>query len=116
MIQTLIPNNDTVFPDAIASIHTAATVQPWFEEHEGELQLLPWPAQSPDLNIIQLLWSVLEIRVRNGFLPPASIKQLEDILQEEWYKINLETVRNLYELIPRRIAAVLKAKGGPIPY
>jgi hypothetical protein len=25
-------------------IHTAGTVQSWFEKHEGELQYLPWPA------------------------------------------------------------------------
>jgi hypothetical protein len=28
----------------------------WFEEHEGELQHLPWPAQSPYLNIIETIW------------------------------------------------------------
>jgi hypothetical protein len=30
----------------------------WFEEHEDALQHLPWPAQLPDLNIVQPLWSV----------------------------------------------------------
>jgi hypothetical protein len=54
--------------------------------------------------------------VRNRFPPPASLKQLEDVLQEERYKIPLETAQNLYELIPRRIATVLKAEGGPTPY
>jgi hypothetical protein len=83
---------------------TAGTVQSWFEEHEGELQHLPWPAQSPDLNITEPLWSVLETRVRNRFPPPTSLKQLEDVLQEEWDKIPLETVQNLYESIPRRTA------------
>jgi hypothetical protein len=29
-----------------APIHTAGSVQSWFEEHEGELQYLAWPAQS----------------------------------------------------------------------
>jgi hypothetical protein len=38
MIQTLFPNNDTVLQDDNAPIHTAGTVQSWFEEHEGELQ------------------------------------------------------------------------------
>jgi hypothetical protein len=33
-------------------------VQSWFEKHKGELQHLPWPAQSPDLNITEQLWSV----------------------------------------------------------
>jgi hypothetical protein len=44
MIQTLFPNNNAVFQDDNPSIHTTGTVQSWFEEHEGELQHLPWPA------------------------------------------------------------------------
>jgi hypothetical protein len=67
------------------------------------------------LNITEPLWSVLETTLRNIFPPPTSLKQLEDVLQQEWYKIPLESVKNLYESIPRRIAAVLKAKGGPTP-
>jgi hypothetical protein len=45
--------------------------------------------------------------VRNRFPPPTSPKELEDVLQEELYKIPLETVLNLYESSLRRIAAVL---------
>jgi hypothetical protein len=52
----------------------------------------------------------------NRFPPPTSLKQHEDVLQEEWYKIPLKTVQNLYETIPRRTAAVLKAKFDPTPY
>jgi hypothetical protein len=63
------------------------------------------------LNITEPLWSVLESRVKNGF-PPPSLKQLENILQEEWYKILLEAVKNLYKSIPKRTGAVLKGKGG----
>jgi hypothetical protein len=115
MIQTLFPNNDAVFQDDNAPIHTAGTVQSLFEEHAGEPQHLPWPAQLPNLNITEPLWSVLETRVRSRFPPPTSLKQLEDVLQKDWYKIPLETVQNLYESVPR-IAAVLKAKRCPTPY
>jgi hypothetical protein len=116
MIQTLFPNNDAIFQDDNAAVHIAGTVQSWFEKHELELQHLPWSTQSPDLNIIQPLWSILETRLRNRFPPPTSLKKLQDVLREEWYKIPLETVKNLDESIPRRIAAVLKAKGGPTQY
>ena len=54
------------------------------------------------------LWSVLETRVRNRF-PPSSLNQLEE---EEWYSISLETIQS----IPRKIQAVLQANGGPNPY
>jgi hypothetical protein len=35
--------------------HTAGTVQSCYEEHEGELEHFPWPAQSPDFNTIEPL-------------------------------------------------------------
>jgi hypothetical protein len=34
MIQTLFPNNDAVLQEDNVPIHTAGTVQSWFEEHE----------------------------------------------------------------------------------
>jgi hypothetical protein len=54
--------------------------------------------------------------MRNRFPPPTSLKQLEDVLKEEWYKIPVETVQNLYESISRKITTVLKAESGPTPY
>jgi transposase len=116
MIQTLFPNNDVVFQGDNSPIHTAETVLSWFGDHEGGLQHFRWPAKSPHLNIIEPLWSVLKTRVRNRFPFPTPLKQLEDVFQEEWYKISLETVQNLYESISR-IAAVLKGeKNGSTPY
>jgi hypothetical protein len=60
--------------------------------------------------------SVLEAIVKSRFPPPTSLQQLEDVFQEEWHKIPLETVQNLYESIPRRMAAVLKDKVGSALY
>jgi hypothetical protein len=91
-------------------------VQSWFDCQEVEIQHLPWPAQLPDLNTTEALWSVLETSVRNRFTAPTSLKQLGDVLQEEWYKIPLQALQNLYKSIPRRIAAELKIKGCPTPY
>jgi hypothetical protein len=72
MLQMLLPNNVAVFQDNSAIIHTARTVQSWFDEHEGQLQHIPWPTQSLNLNIIETLWPVLEI----------SLNQTEDVVQE----------------------------------
>ena len=69
-----------------------------------------------DLNIIEHLWSILEMQVRIRFPPPPSVIELEEVLTEEWVKISLEAIHNLYESIPRRIEAVIAAKVGPTPY
>jgi hypothetical protein len=75
-----------------------------FEECDGELQHIPWPEQSPELNIAEQHWSALETRMKNRFPSPTSLKQLEHVLQEEWHKITLETIQNLHESIPRNVA------------
>jgi hypothetical protein len=117
MVRMLFPNNDAVFQDDNLPIHTANSVRSWFKEHEDVPQHLSWPAQSPDLNILRPLWSALESRVRSR-IPPPSLKQLEDVLHEEWYNIPLKTTQNLYihKSIPRRIQAVLQANGAQTAY
>lgn len=116
MVQYLFPNGDGMFQDDNAPIHTSRIVQDWFYEHEGDLSHLPWPPQSPDLNIIEPVWSVLEKKVRDRYPPPSSLPELASILQEEWYKIPLKTIQDLYLSIPRRLQAVLDANGFPTPY
>jgi len=60
LIQMLFPNFGAVFQDDILPIHTARSDQSWLEEHEDVFQHLPWPAQFPDLNIIETLVSFRE--------------------------------------------------------
>jgi hypothetical protein len=107
----LLTNNDAVLQDDRSPIHTVRSVLSWFEQHEDALQHLPWTAQLPDLNIIELLWSVLESKVRGRFLPPSPVKQLEDVLHEERHNIPLETIQNLRESTSRGTQAVLQANG-----
>ena len=116
MVRELFPDGDAFFQDDNAPIHTARIVKQWYDEHSDELEHLIWPPQSPDLNIIEPLWSILEVQLRSRFPPPSSLKELEAVLTEEWAKIPLKTIENLYESIPRRINAVLASKGGPTPY
>ncbi|GFX29221.1 transposable element Tc1 transposase [Trichonephila clavipes] len=50
-------------------------------------------AQSPDLNPIEHLWSILEKRLRE--LRFLIKRQMEEILREEWSKIDQEVTENL---------------------
>jgi hypothetical protein len=42
LIQALFLNKDAVFQDN-SPIHTAGSIQSWFEEHENVLQRVLWP-------------------------------------------------------------------------
>ena len=54
VVELLFPSNDAVFQDDLP-MHTARSVQSWFEEHEEVLQRLLWLAQLPDLNFMEPL-------------------------------------------------------------
>ncbi|GFS76669.1 transposable element Tcb1 transposase [Trichonephila clavipes] len=86
--------------------HTAFVVE-WLLYHcRNQLNILP---QSPDLNVIDHLWSHLERSVQKHQI--TSKEQLKTVLQEDWLNIAPETTRHLVESMPRRLEAVISAKG-----
>ena len=48
--------------------------------------------------------------------PPKGVFELWDRLAKEWNKISPETYQNLIESMPRRLEAVIEAKGGHTKY
>ena len=94
--------------------HTCKKVKEWLEEQD--FRTMVWPAQSPDLNPIEHLWGYLKRRLAAHEKPPSGIHELWDRIQEDWEKISVEECQKLIESMPRRIKAVLKAKGGYSKY
>jgi transposase len=80
------------------------------------LKVLQWPAQSPDLNPIEHLWDHLKRRLSAWPRQPTGMLELWERVEEEWEGISQGVVVKLFESMPCRIAAVLKAKGGMTNY
>jgi hypothetical protein len=69
---------------------------------QNNINVLPWPSKSPDLNPIEHLWDELDKRVRQRQPPPQTLDQLHQILQQERRTIPRNNVRNLIESMSRR--------------
>ena len=93
---------------------TAKITQALFERNN--YKLLFWPANSPDLNPIEHLWSYLKRQLAKYPEPPRGINALWERIQVEWNKIDASVCQKLIESMPRRIEAVIKAKGGHTNY
>src|SRR5205085_9202716 len=89
--------------------HKAKSVQEWLDEQPFEV--VEWPAQSPDLNPIEHLWALLKRRLNQYETPPRGMLELWERIYFQFYKITEDECMRLYESMPRRIEAVLMAKG-----
>ncbi len=80
------------------------------------LLLMPWPAGSPDMNIIEHVWAILKIRIRHRTQKPKNLDELWVATQEEWYRIPKRQIETLYESVPRLIDALVEARGWHTKY
>jgi hypothetical protein len=69
--------------------------------------LMETPPQSPDINPLENLWSLLETKIWK--CKCSSRQMLIENLQKEWDKIGQEVTANLVNSMPRRLQAMLKA-------
>ncbi len=96
---------DLIFQQDLAPAHTAKGTKSWFNDQS--VTVLDWPANSPDLNPIENLderhqtqqcrWHEGRYQSNLGFITP-------------------EQCHRLIDSMPRRIDAVIHAKGGPTKY
>ena len=88
--------------------------QNWFKS-QG-IRLLDRSAQSPDLSPFEHLWKHLKKRP-NGYERPAKgVWKLWERIQAEQRKIEIVECQKLIESMPRRLEAVIQAKGGHTKY
>ncbi len=103
---------DFIFQQDLAPAHTAKGTKSWFNDHG--VTVLDWPANSPDLNPIENLWGIVKRKMRDT--RPNNADDLKAAIKATWASITPEQCHRLIVSMPRRIDAVIHAKGGPTKY
>ncbi|GFV54918.1 transposable element Tcb1 transposase [Trichonephila clavipes] len=78
----------------------------------SEIELLPWPAHSPDLSPIENMCSIVAERLTQITPPAATPDQLWKRVEAAWSAVRQEHIQSLFESMPRRVAAVISNDGG----
>lgn len=92
--------------------HTSRIAKKFLAETFPEV--LDWPANSPDLNPIENLWSIVKRNVEKRI--PANISELNQYLVEEWEKIPNSMLSNLALSMNRRCQMIIDSNGERINY
>jgi hypothetical protein len=95
-----------------ASPHTANTSQGWFHNHG--IDLIDWPAWSPDLNPIENLWNDLKRRVYAHHA--QTMEELEHWIGIEWQATDLNFISHICRSMPHRLQLLLENQGHKISY
>ncbi|GFV59477.1 transposable element Tcb2 transposase [Trichonephila clavipes] len=72
---------------------------------------MEWPACYPDLNPIEHVWDMLGRRIAARPRSPATVRDLEIALLEEFNSIPQSLIDNLVASMANRCAAVLAVRG-----
>ena len=103
----------SVFMHDGAPCHRSRTVKDYLMSER--IKVLDWPGNSPDLNPIEKLWSILKNKVSEK--QPSSATELVEAIKNVWCtEISKDYCESLISSMPNRIAAVIKNKGGATKY
>ncbi len=103
----LFPRQNWIFQHDNDPKHASRATREYMEDYE--IDVLPWPANSPDLNPIENLWSYLDYQLKGR--TPNNAQELFQILYEAWLNLPQDYLQNLVSSMKRRCEAVISVRG-----
>ncbi|CEG67184.1 hypothetical protein RMATCC62417_03650 [Rhizopus microsporus] len=108
-------NEDFIFQHDNDPKHTAKVTKKYLHEQK-KYTVLPWPAQSPDLNPIEHIWRHLKLKLALYEQRARGVHELWERVQNEWNMFDTDICCKYINNMPARVKVVIDAKGGNNKY
>jgi len=102
-----------ILQDDNAPPHRAAAVR-HLKEQLG-IRSLRWPSRSPDMNPIEHAWDFVKRSISREN-PPRNVAELSETVRQAWRNLPQSTINRLVLSMPRRVTALLNARGAYTRY
>jgi transposase len=103
-----------VFQQDNAPVHSSRATKAWLQAHG--VNVLEWPACSPDCNPIESIWGTMVGRIYVDHKQYQSVAGLKSAIIRTWTEIDKKMLENHANSMRNRIFQVIHKKGGPIDY
>lgn len=100
-----------IFQKDNAPCHKAQMVLEWFQEHNDEFQLMSWPPNSTDINLIEHILALIERQLKDQTPTCLNISTLHNSCFDIWYSLSPMIYQEFVASMIRQVSAILLAKG-----
>lgn len=113
-VEAIFGDQNYIFQQDNAPIHTARIVKDYFRQNN--IQVLPWPSKSPDLNPLENVWGEMTKFMYKHDFHPRNEEELRQGINAAWDNITQEYTRSLVLSMPRRLQKVNENNGAMTKY
>lgn len=103
-----------IFQQDNAACHASNFTKEWLSSNN--VDVLEWPACSPDMNPIENIWGILVRRIYADNRQYMNVNELKISIFNEWEALNQGLLNKLINSMKNRIFDCIKVKGGVINY
>jgi transposase len=103
----VFPLPNFIFQQDNAPCHRSASTVSFLKTKK--INILDWPANSPDVNPIENLWGIIKRKINN--MDTLNSEKMWIEIQKLWYNIPSSLCRRLVDSMPRRVSSIIKMKG-----
>ena len=97
-----------------ARLHLARVVEEYLQQET--IVRMDWTACSPDLNPIEHVWIMPQVAILRRPVQPTTLVELENVLIEESYNLEMAAIQRLIGSMRRRCQTVIASRGSYTSY
>jgi molybdenum-dependent DNA-binding transcriptional regulator ModE len=98
-----------------AHVDALSVVNEWNAKHDTSITLLsPWPPSSPDLSVIENMWSYVDAKVQAKGC--KNLKEFEEAVVSEIQNVPQWYIKRLFNSLRQRMQQVIEKEGNRIAY
>jgi len=107
-------NGVTILQHDNSPVHSAKRVKAFLEERN--IQVLEWPALSPDLNPIENIWGYIKQKLLLKLTAASTINDVRNEVQINWTQLPQRLLLAVICSMRTRMKDVIKCSGEPLKY